>query len=34
MVSQTLEERGGRIEVAASVRKLTDHSPLVITIWG
>jgi exonuclease III len=34
LVSQTLEERGGRIEVAASVRKLTDHSPFVITIWG
>jgi len=34
MVSQTLEERGGRIEAATSVKKLTDHSPLVITIWG
>jgi len=34
MVSQTLEERGERIEVAASVRKLTDHSPLLIMIWG
>lgn len=34
MVSQTLEERGRRIEAAASVRRLTDHSPLVITIWG
>jgi hypothetical protein len=34
MVSQTLEERGGRIEVVALVRRLTDHSPLVITIWG
>jgi exonuclease III len=34
LISQTLEERGGRIEVAASVRKLSDHSPLVITIWG
>jgi hypothetical protein len=34
MVSQTLEERGGIIEAAASVKKLTDHSPLVITIWG
>jgi exonuclease III len=34
MISQTLEERGGRIEAAAMVRKLSDHSPLVITIWG
>jgi len=34
MVFGTLEERGGRIEATASVRKLTDHSPLVITIWG
>jgi len=34
MISQSLEERGGRIEAAASVRKLSDHSPLVITIWG
>jgi len=34
MVSQTLEERGGRIEAAASVRKLSNHSPLIITIWG
>jgi hypothetical protein len=34
MVSQTVEERGGRIEVAASMRKLTDHSPVCIKIWG
>jgi hypothetical protein len=34
MISQTVEERGGRIEVAASMRKLTDHSPLSIKIWG
>jgi hypothetical protein len=34
MVSQTLDERGGRFEAAALVRKLTDHSPLIITIWG
>ncbi len=34
LVSQTLEERGRRIEVVASVRKLTNYSPLVITIWG
>ncbi|CAK9871208.1 unnamed protein product [Sphagnum jensenii] len=34
MISQTVEERGGRIEVAASMRKLTDHSPVCIKIWG
>jgi hypothetical protein len=34
MISQTIEEKGGRIEAAASVRKLTDHSPLIIQIWG
>jgi len=34
MISQTVEERGGRIEVAALMRKLTDHSPLSIKIWG
>jgi len=34
MVSQTLEERGGKIEAATSMRKLSDHSPLIITIWG
>jgi exonuclease III len=34
MVSQTLEVRGGRIEAAAPLRNLTDHSPLVMTIWG
>jgi hypothetical protein len=34
MVSQTLKERGGRIEAAASVRKLTDHLPFAIIIWG
>jgi exonuclease III len=32
MVSQTVEERGGRIEVAASMRKLTNHSPVCIKI--
>jgi len=32
MVSQTLEARGGKIEAATSVRKLSDHSPLIITI--
>jgi hypothetical protein len=34
MISQDIEERGGRIETAASVRKLSDHSPLIITVWG
>jgi exonuclease III len=34
MISQSLEERGGHIEVAISVRKFSDHSPLVITVWG
>ncbi len=34
LVSQSVEERGGRIEAFASVRKLSDHSPIVILIWG
>ncbi len=34
LVSQSMEERRGRIEVAASVKKLLDHSPLVISVWG
>ncbi len=34
VVSQSMEERGGRILASASVRKLTDHSPLTISIWG
>jgi hypothetical protein len=34
MVSQGIEERGGRMEAAASIRKLSDHSPLTISIWG
>jgi len=34
MVSQGIEERGGIMEAAASIRKLLDHSPLTITIWG
>jgi exonuclease III len=32
LVSQSVEERGGRIEAAASVKKLSDHSPLVISV--
>ncbi len=34
MISQDIEDRGGRIETAASVKKLSDHSPLIITVWG
>jgi hypothetical protein len=34
LVSQSVEERGGRIEAAASVRKLSDHSPFIISVWG
>ncbi len=34
LVSQDVDARGGKIETAASVKKLTDHSPLLITIWG
>jgi len=34
LVSQFVEERGGRIEAAASVRKLSNHSLLVISVWG
>jgi hypothetical protein len=29
-----LESRGGRIESAASIEKFSDHSPLLISIWG
>jgi hypothetical protein len=31
---QELDSRGGRIEAAPSIRKISDHSPLVLTIWG
>jgi len=34
LVSQDIDVRGGRIEIVASVRKLLDHLPLIITIWG
>lgn len=34
LVSQDIEEKGGRIEVAASIRKLSNHSLLIITMWG
>jgi endonuclease/exonuclease/phosphatase family metal-dependent hydrolase len=34
LVSQELDSRGGRIEAAPSIRSISDHSPLVLTIWG
>ncbi len=34
LVSQDLDSRGGRIEAPPSIRKMFDHSPLVMTIWG
>jgi len=34
LVSQELDSRGGRIEAAPSIRKITDHSPLVLTVLG
>jgi hypothetical protein len=33
-VSQELASRGGRIEAAPSIRKISDHSPLVMTVCG
>jgi exonuclease III len=33
-ISQNLDTQGRRIEAAISIRKLLDHSPLVLTIWG
>jgi len=32
LVTQELDARGGRIGAAPSMRKISDHSPLVITI--
>jgi exonuclease III len=32
LVSQELDSRGGRIEAAPSIRKISNHSPLVLTI--
>jgi hypothetical protein len=29
-----LDNKGGRIEAAPSIRRISDHSPLVLTIWG
>ncbi len=34
LVSQELDTKGGRIEAAPSIRRISDHSPLVLTIWG
>jgi exonuclease III len=34
LVSQELDARGGRIEAAPSIRRISDHSPLMLTIWG
>jgi len=34
LVSQDIDTQGGRIESTTSVKKLSAHSPLVITIWG
>jgi hypothetical protein len=34
MISQDLNSKGWRIESAISIRKLSDHSPLFILIWG
>jgi hypothetical protein len=34
MISQDLDSRGGRIESTISIRKFSDHSPLLISIWG
>jgi hypothetical protein len=34
MISQAIDERGGKIETTTSVRKLSDHSSLIITVWG
>jgi len=32
LISHDIDARGGRIEIVASVRKLSNHSPLIITI--
>jgi hypothetical protein len=34
LVSQELDAKGGRIEAAPSIRRISDHSPFVLTIWG
>jgi hypothetical protein len=34
MVSQDLDSKGGKIESTISIKKFSDHSPLLISIWG
>jgi exonuclease III len=34
LVFQELDSRGGKIEAAPSIRKISNHSPLVLTVWG
>jgi exonuclease III len=34
LVSQDLDSKGGSIEVTTSIQKFSDHSPLVLSIWG
>jgi len=34
MISRAIDKRGGRIETTTSVRKLSDHSPLIVMVWG
>ncbi len=34
LVSQDLDSRGRRIEAATSIQKFSDHSTLVVSIWG
>jgi hypothetical protein len=34
LISQVLDSKGGRIEATASIQKFSDHSPLVLSIWG
>jgi hypothetical protein len=34
MISQDLDSRGGRIESAVTIRKFSNHSALISSIWG
>jgi hypothetical protein len=34
LVSQDLNSRGEKTEVATSIQKFSNHSPLVLSIWG
>jgi hypothetical protein len=34
LISQELDMKRGRIKAITSVRKLLDHFPLVISVWG